>query len=111
MQQPKRFGRINAHGKPTVEMGSPPQTARLFESEEWRLVAEALRFSGREKLIAEGILNDMNEIELAARIGISRHTVHTHTERRFRKVGVRSRLQLVVQIFTTHRDLAERRRG
>lgn len=52
--------------------------------------------SRREREIAALLLTDAKECAIAAHLGISPHTVHTHVARLYRKLGVASRLQLAV---------------
>jgi DNA-binding CsgD family transcriptional regulator len=68
----------------------------------WLAVLTSLRLSRREAEIVEGILGDENEHSIAARLGISSHTVHTHLERLYRKLRVSSRCQVVVRMFAEY---------
>ena len=74
----------------------------LLTAAQWRSVAEALRLSGREFQIVQGIFDDMKELAIALELGISSHTVHTYVERIYRKIGIRSRCELLVQIFAAY---------
>lgn len=65
---------------------------------EWTAVCDRLGLSPREREIAMGVLIDEKELRIAQRLGISPHTVHTHTERLYHKLGVSSRVQLVVRL-------------
>jgi DNA-binding CsgD family transcriptional regulator len=71
----------------------------FFTSEEWGTIVEALNLSSRETQIASAIVEDATEREIAVRLGISHHTVHTYVARLFSKAGVRSRGQLLVRLF------------
>jgi DNA-binding CsgD family transcriptional regulator len=59
-------------------------------------LGRVLALSPRELEIARGVMADEKEMAIAVRLGISVHTVHTHLERIYRKMGVSSRVQLVV---------------
>ena len=61
---------------------------------EWRTIAGTLRLSRREAEVAIGVLSDQGEIAIAAQLRVS--------PRLYRKVGVRSRCQLVARIFETY---------
>jgi DNA-binding CsgD family transcriptional regulator len=74
-----------------------PAEHELLGSEEWRLIDRELRLSAREHDIVELVLADVKESAMGARLGISPHTVHTHLERLYRKLGVTGRVQLVVR--------------
>jgi DNA-binding CsgD family transcriptional regulator len=67
---------------------------------EWESVCASLRLSPRESQIARWILEDETERTIANRLGISSHTVHARLQRLYRKVGVRSREQLIVRLLT-----------
>jgi DNA-binding CsgD family transcriptional regulator len=43
-----------------------------------------------------------DEQGLASSLGISRHTVHTHIERLYRKLRVNSRSQLIAAVFVAY---------
>ncbi len=68
--------------------------------EQWHVVARTFRLSGREMEVATLVLRDMKENEIAERLKISPHTVHTYLERLFRKVSVASRTQLVIRVLS-----------
>lgn len=69
----------------------------LLRSADWQLIDRELGLSAREHDIVELVLADVKESAMGARLGISPHTVHTHLERLYRKLGVRGRVQLVVR--------------
>lgn len=62
------------------------------------MLARRLSLSPREVEVARGVLLDEKEFAIALNLGISVHTVHTHLERMYRKLGVSSRLQLAVEL-------------
>jgi DNA-binding CsgD family transcriptional regulator len=80
--------------------GEPPSTTgrALLSDVQWGLVRTSLSLSRREFEIAECIFEEKTEAQIAAELSISRHTVHTHLERLYRKLGVRSRAGAVVQV-------------
>ena len=71
----------------------------------WILLADRMHLSGREVQIARAILEDQKEASIALHLGISPHTVHTHLERLYRKLGVSSRLSLAVCLLTRYIEL------
>jgi DNA-binding CsgD family transcriptional regulator len=73
----------------------------FLRTAEWRLIDRELKLSAREHDIVELVLADLKESAMGARLGISPHTVHTHLERLYRKLGVRGRVQLVVRALGT----------
>ena len=79
---------------------APPRC--VLSDESWRYIAGELRLSPRELQIARGLLGGMGEAEIGESRGISEHTVHSHLLRLFRKIGVHSRADLLLRIFSTH---------
>jgi DNA-binding NarL/FixJ family response regulator len=73
-------------------------TEDIFSERHWARIAESLRFSGRETQIVMGIFDDDTEHGIAQRFGMSQHTVHTHLQRLYRKLGVSSRTQLILRV-------------
>lgn len=90
-------------------MSNMTGTAFLPDSE-WLAIAASLRLSQREVQILRCILNDDSEAAAAEALGMSPHTVHTHVERLYRKLGVNSRCQTAVRIFATYVALLEQPR-
>lgn len=70
----------------------------IFSEEAWRQLGRSLRLSRRELQSVRGIFDDRKESTIAAELGISAHTVHTHMERLRRKLGVVDRVELVLRI-------------
>jgi DNA-binding CsgD family transcriptional regulator len=68
----------------------------------WFAVAAALRLSGRESEILQAVFDDQKESCIAANLGISPHTVHSHLERLYRKLKVSSRVALVIRVFSAY---------
>jgi DNA-binding CsgD family transcriptional regulator len=76
----------------------PVQGAAIFSRQAWAEIGRSLQLSGRELQIVRGVFNDQTEFAIAADLGISPHTVHTHIERLHRKLGVPDRVKLVVRV-------------
>jgi len=91
-------------GVPSVASDGHP----VFSSEVWNILASSLGWSDRESQIVPALLDDLKEAAIAARLGISRHTVHTHTERLYRKMGITSRVGLVRRVFLEYLSLVRR---
>lgn len=65
-------------------------------SGEWSHVVRALDLSPREAQVIECLLDFCDDDgEMATRLGISKHTVHSYFERLYRKLGVSSRCQVL----------------
>jgi ATP/maltotriose-dependent transcriptional regulator MalT len=71
----------------------------------WETIAKSLRISNRELQIVQGVFDDRKEYAIAHELKISMHTVHTHLERLYRKLGVTSRLGLVLCIVSEYLSL------
>ena len=85
---------MRANATPRGEGGA----RRILDSDEWLVVRRELGLSSREREIVELLMFDVKESAIGARLGISPHTVHTHLERLYHKLGVRGRLQVVVRV-------------
>ena len=68
----------------------------------WSMIANSLRISNRELQIIQGIFDDQKEFAIALDLTISVHTVHSHLERLYRKLGVGSRVELVLCILSEY---------
>ena len=89
---------------PSTIPGPSPSTSStlrrsVFPDDTWRALAVALNLSERELQIVQAVFDDDKESVIAADLGISSHTVHTHLERLYRKLGVSSRVSLVGRVF------------
>jgi DNA-binding CsgD family transcriptional regulator len=78
---------------------------------EWRSVTRLLRLSGRELEIVQLLFEDLKESVIAGRLGISSHTVHTHLERLYRKLGVTGRCSVLLRVFDAYRQVQPHHRG
>ena len=76
----------------------PPSVLPMFTEQAWAEIARSLRLSGRELEILQGVFRNDTESAIAAALGISSHTVHTHFERLYRKLGVSDRIALILRV-------------
>lgn len=72
----------------------------------WLAIVRALKLSAREAQIVWLLLSDETEGTIASTLAISPHTVHTHLERIYRKLDVKSRSQVVIRIFQKYVEMA-----
>lgn len=72
----------------------------------WLAIVRALKLSQREAQIVRLLLSDETEGTMASILTISPHTVHTHLERLYRKLDVKSRSQVVIRIFQKYVEIA-----
>lgn len=70
----------------------------VLTEHEWTSLARQLGLSPRELQVVQCICDDEKELCIARTLGISAHTVHTHVERIYRKLGVSSRCALAVHV-------------
>ena len=81
-----------------------PPAARpraLLTEADWQRLHDVVRLSTRERQIVALLLEDEKESAIGRRLGISPHTVHTYVERLYRKLGVASRVQLIVVLLAS----------
>ena len=71
----------------------------VFSERDWLSIGEQFRLSERELAIVKLVFHDKCDSEIATELSMSRHTVHTHFGRLYRKMGVHSRTQLVIAVF------------
>ncbi len=74
----------------------------LLDDHQWDAIATRLRLSARELEIVRCIFGGDKETKIAADIGISRHTVHSHVKRMYRKLEIRDHAELAVRVFETY---------
>lgn len=74
----------------------------FINAADWARISASLKLSSRESQIAFLVLTDVSENTIADRLSISKHTVHSHIERLYRKLAIRSRSQLVVKLFEAY---------
>jgi DNA-binding NarL/FixJ family response regulator len=74
----------------------------ILPHDAWTRIANSLRISDRELQIIQEIFDDRKESAIADELTISVHTVHTHLERLYRKLGVSTRVGLVVCILSEY---------
>ncbi|QDU58838.1 helix-turn-helix transcriptional regulator [Aeoliella mucimassa] len=83
---------------------SQQQTAYLFGDDEWKHLGKRLSLSKRELEIVQLVFTSKSEAEISKDLAISPHTVHTHLGRLYHKLGVNSRVELVVKIMERYHE-------
>ena len=76
-----------------------PAGSTVLSDLAWNEVARSLRLSPRELQILRGMFDNATESTIAAGLGLSPHTVHSHLNRLFRKLSVSTRSELVVRVW------------
>jgi DNA-binding CsgD family transcriptional regulator len=89
--------------------GEPPPlpTDPLLTDEQWLRIARRLAMSDRELQIVRLVFEDEQEKVIATRLAISLNTVHTHLKHLYCKLGVKSRVGLVLRVVRECRADAE----
>jgi DNA-binding CsgD family transcriptional regulator len=76
----------------------------LLKDDAWAAIGTSLRLSTRERQIVTCLIEGQldTDHEIGGALGISPHTVHTHLERLYKKLGVASRSHLILRVFTEY---------
>jgi len=84
-----------------------PRLSSLLNERSWAAIGSSLGCSRRELEILTSLIEDRLDTEdaIGRALGISQHTVHTHLERLYKKVGVASRAHLIVRVFAEYVQL------
>lgn len=77
----------------------------MFTPRRWAGIVRLLQLSPRELQVVQGLFDQHTERAMALRLGISVHTVHTHLERLYLKLGVSSRGGVLLRVFAASMDL------
>ena len=72
--------------------------ATIFTKPAWREISRSLGLSVLQLQIVQAMFDDHTEASIAGRLKISPHTVHTHFERLYRKLGVTGRVRLALRV-------------
>jgi DNA-binding CsgD family transcriptional regulator len=100
----------HADNRPLIFFSAPESTlSSLLNERSWAAIGSSLRCSRRELEILTSLIEDRLDTEdaIGRALGISPHTVHTHLERLYRKVGVGSRAHLIVRVFAEYVQLQD----
>ncbi len=77
----------------------------LFTAAQWQTLADHLGLSPRQRQVARHICRARSNDEIAAKLGISSHTVHMHMKCLFEKLDVRDRVGVVVRLVSADRSI------
>jgi len=70
----------------------------MFSEQAWAEIGRSLKLSGRELQLVRGVFGDRTDCAIAADLGMSPHTVHTHFERLHYKLAVADRVELILRV-------------
>lgn len=87
---------------PALRLGFVPADPIALSDGMWESLACSLGLTGRELEVVRSLFQAESEADIGADLGISPHTVHSHLDRIHRKLGVTSRVALVVRVFSAY---------
>lgn len=100
---PRRTGGLMRLDASLLDRGKQGQVAVIIsaarEPEVAATIAQAYGLSGREQDVTRLVLHGHSTVEMAESLHLSAYTVQDHLKAIFEKVGVRSRRELVAQLF------------
>ena len=75
------------------------QPSSHLNHQNWRAIGDELHLSARQLQIAKCMFDGFDEPSIGRVLGLSRHTVHSHVNRLYKKIQVKSRCELMVRVF------------
>ena len=75
----------------------------LLTEGDWTLLAERLALSPREVQVIRNVFSGATDRRIAEQLEISEHTVRSHVASIHKKLGVRSRSELFINVLQTLR--------
>ena len=81
---------------------------RLTE-EEWQRINHGMFLTAREMDVVKGMMIGETEAGIAAQLGISTNTVHTHLGRVYKKLGVHGASGLILRVFSAYAQIMRMR--
>jgi DNA-binding NarL/FixJ family response regulator len=88
---------MDAASRDTYSQTRIPRSSMLSDAA-WLAIAGSLDLSKRQIDIVHAVFDDATEYTIGQDLGISLHTVHTHLERIYHKLGVHDRIELVLRV-------------
>jgi len=98
MSAARAYSLARTDSPPTHHKLRCPLGAAMFSNRAWDEIARSLKLSGRELQIIKDVFDDCTEFAIAAHLGVSPCTIHTHCERLYHKLAVTDRVKLVLRI-------------
>ena len=85
--------------QPASDKQPTARGSSIFPKREWNQLGFELKLSPRALQLVRGIFDDQTEEAIAYDLSISVHTVHSYLARIYQRLGVCSRVELLVYIF------------
>lgn len=73
--------------------------AMLFSRTQWEYIQKCYRFSDREMQILKSLFDGLDNERIAKKLKIRYNTVRAHFGNIYKRVGVQSKVELVIQLF------------
>ena len=91
---------VKGHHRNMTSGRSSRRTPRsiTLSAQAWDGIGRSLKLSTRELQIVRAIFDDRTEFAIAADLGVSPHTIHTHCGRLYKKLAVTDRTMLMLRV-------------
>ena len=73
-----------------------------LSDDKWRSIAESLGLSRRQLQIVRCVFDGLDEPSIGHQLRVFSHTVHSHLNRLYKKIRVKSRCELIVLVFLNY---------
>lgn len=80
----------------------------MFAPTEWRAMGRRLGLTDREVEVVRAMFDYRTELDMAQALGCKPDTLHTHVRRIYDKLGVKSRVEVVLAAVACSRTLISR---
>ena len=75
--------------------------SRTLSGRQWRSLTNSLELTPRQLEIVKAIFDDKTEAAIAAELGVTYNTVHSHVRRLYKKLEVHSRSGVIMRVLFT----------
>ena len=76
----------------------------LFTPVQWPVIAKVLRLTPRQRAVAELLCAEYSQRDISQRLKVSANTVRTHLRALYARLGVRSRVGVVIRLIMAERE-------
>ena len=101
--------------QPSLNMGDKPaeysyNVAMLFSNAQWKYLQNCYRFSDRQMQILKLLFAGLDSDRIAKKLKIRYNTVKAHFGKIYKRVGVQSKTEMVMQLFEVAQSHNKNRR-